>query len=134
MDSYLNNLAAIAMAEKNVLDKLVKSNEQLIDQLAKLTKNSKVSHPLTITKQAKNQNIKGKIFFLCSMRQIATAIHMDTNAPRDTKVRPALDLDHLTIVWQLIKIPKEAVLRKRIGCVVNMKKRVLGDLIQQLTH
>jgi len=37
MDSYLNNLAAAATAEKNVLDKLVKNNEKLVDQLAKLT-------------------------------------------------------------------------------------------------
>jgi len=37
MDLYLNNLAAAATAEKNVLDKLVKNNEKLIDQLAKLT-------------------------------------------------------------------------------------------------
>jgi len=37
MDSYLNNLEAAATAEKNVLDKLVKNNEKLIDQLAKLT-------------------------------------------------------------------------------------------------
>jgi len=32
----LNNLAATATSEKNILDKLVKNNEKLIDQLAKL--------------------------------------------------------------------------------------------------
>jgi len=37
IDLYLNNLAATATAEKNVLDKLVKNNEKLIDQLAKLS-------------------------------------------------------------------------------------------------
>jgi len=60
------------------------------------------------------------------MRQMATAIHMDTSAPRDTTVRPALILDHLTIVWQLVKIPREAVPRRRIECVVNTKKKGIG--------
>jgi len=57
---------------------------------------------------------------------MATAIPLDTSAPRGTTVTPALILDHLMIIWQLVKIPREATLHRKIGCVINTKKKGVG--------
>jgi len=113
-------LAAAATAEKNVLDKLVKNNEKLIDQLAKLT--AKFESLLSPYKKLK---YKEKNLLFVQYKTMATAIHMNKCTKGQT-VRPALVLDHLMIVWQLVKIPRETALRRRIGCVVNMKKKGIG--------